>query len=67
MKGGLIAAVAAMAGGATANIHHRHAHDLFANKRGADLCTTVWSTITGEPTCTHCSVARRSLNKQLRY
>lgn len=55
MKGGIVAAVAAMAGGAVANnVHHRHAHDLFANKRGAehDLCTTYWSTIIGEPTRT---------------
>lgn len=55
MKGGIVAAVAAMAGGAAANVHHRHAHDLFANKRGSEqgVCTTVWTTITGEPTRTH--------------
>lgn len=55
MKGGIaIAAVAAMATGATA-INHRHAHEMFHNKRVAETnqtcgCTTIWETITGEPT-----------------
>ena len=54
MKGGYAAAaLAAMASGANA-INHRHAHELFANKRG-DLaqtcgCTTIYTTVTGEPT-----------------
>lgn len=59
MKGGLAAAaLAAMAGGANA-IGHRHAHaharEIFAYKRGAEAgetcgCTTIYTTITGEPT-----------------
>lgn len=63
MKGHFAAAVAVMAGGAAAN--HRHAHELFA-KRGhqQDLCTTVWSTITGEPTRTHSS---RPAERTARY
>lgn len=51
MKGGIAAAaVAALAGGASAVTHHRHAHELF--KKGADLleCSTIWTTITGAPT-----------------
>lgn len=54
MKGGFaIAAVAAMATGASA-INHRHAHEVFHNKRVEEHktcgCTTIWETITGEPT-----------------
>lgn len=55
MKGGIAAAaIAAMATGANA-INHRHAHELFAAKRGAEVektcgCTTIYTTITGEPT-----------------
>jgi exo-beta-1,3-glucanase (GH17 family) len=55
MKGGIAAAaMAAMATGANA-INHRHAHELFAAKRGAEVektcgCTTIYTTITGEPT-----------------
>jgi hypothetical protein len=57
MKGGIaVAAVAALAGGANA-IGHRHAraHELFAEKRGADAaesceCSVVTSYITGPPT-----------------
>lgn len=57
MKGGIaVAAIAALAGGANA-IGHRHAraHELFAEKRGADAaesceCSVVTSYITGPPT-----------------
>ena len=53
MKGGYVAAVAAMAGGASAHAHRR-AHESFFAKRGAEVCvpscTTIYSTITGEPT-----------------
>lgn len=53
------AALAALAGAANAH-NHRHAHDLFAaHKRNLATgevcvpgCTTIWSTITGEPTRT---------------
>lgn len=57
MKGGFVAAaLAALASGVSA-AHHRHAHEhLF--KKGlngtAEMCTpgctTIWKTITGEPT-----------------
>ncbi|KAM0254816.1 hypothetical protein ACHAQJ_006415 [Trichoderma viride] len=57
MKGTFAAAaVAALAGAASASHGHRHAHELFAAKRHqtGDVCvpgcTTIWSTITGEPT-----------------
>ncbi|KAJ6445655.1 glycoside hydrolase family 17 [Purpureocillium lavendulum] len=50
------AALAAMAGGVSA-AHHRHAHEALFAKRGNDTaevcvpgCTTIWKTITGEPT-----------------
>ena len=60
MKGAFVAAVAAMAGAASAGSNHRHAHELFA-KRGTAVpvhtgemciptCTTIWKTMTGEPT-----------------
>lgn len=56
MKGAFAAAaLAAMAGGANA-INHRHAHELFAHKRGAEVsasscgCTTYYTTTTGEAT-----------------
>jgi len=55
MKGGIAAAaIAALATGANA-INHRHAHEVFHNKRVAESdetcgCTTIWETITGEPT-----------------
>jgi hypothetical protein len=53
MKGGIaIAAVAAMASGASA-VGHRHAHELFHKRGGAEeVCkyTTIYQTITGEPT-----------------
>lgn len=53
MKGGIaIAAVAAMASGASA-VGHRHAHELFHKRGGAEeVCkyTTIYETITGEPT-----------------
>lgn len=58
MKGTIAAAaVAALAGTANASHGHRHAHELFAAKRHqtGDVCvpgcTTIWSTVTGEPTC----------------
>lgn len=58
MKGTIAAAaVAAFAGAANAAHGHRHAHELFAAKRAqtGDVCvpgcTTIWSTVTGEPTC----------------
>jgi hypothetical protein len=44
-----------MAGSANA-INHRHAHELFAHKRGAEVapsscgCTTYYTTTTGEAT-----------------
>ncbi|GFP56296.1 hypothetical protein ACSS6W_006540 [Trichoderma asperelloides] len=57
MKGTIAAAaVAALAGTANASHGHRHAHELFAAKRHqtGDVCvpgcTTIWSTVTGEPT-----------------
>ncbi|EHK45534.1 glycoside hydrolase family 17 protein [Trichoderma atroviride IMI 206040] len=57
MKGTIAAAaVAAFAGAANASHGHRHAHELFAAKRAqtGDVCvpgcTTIWSTVTGEPT-----------------
>ncbi len=46
------AAIAAMASGANA-INHRRAHDLFHKRSGQEsvcLCSTVYETITGEPT-----------------
>lgn len=55
MKGGIaVAAMAAMATGANA-VNHRHAHEAFHHKRGPEAnetcgCTTIWETITGEPT-----------------
>ncbi|KAL6402926.1 putative beta-glucosidase btgE [Ilyonectria robusta] len=54
MKGTVAAAaVAVLASGAQAAYpHHRRAHDLF--KRGEESCvpgcTTIWTTIYGEPT-----------------
>lgn len=61
MQGSFVAAVAAMAGVASAH-NHRHAHDLF-KKNGlaatglaatgevcVPTCTTIWKTITGEAT-----------------
>ncbi|KAL6906869.1 glycoside hydrolase family 17 protein [Trichoderma evansii] len=57
MKGTIAAAaVAAFAGAANASHGHRHAHELFAAKRAqtgevcVPGCTTIWSTVTGEPT-----------------
>lgn len=57
MKGTFAAAaVAALTGAASASHAHRHAHELFAAKRFqtgevcVPGCTTIWSTITGEPT-----------------
>jgi exo-beta-1,3-glucanase (GH17 family) len=55
MKGGLVAAVAAMATGASAaHVNHRRAHDSFFAKRHGEVCvpecTTIYSTVTGEPT-----------------
>ncbi|KAH7326506.1 glycoside hydrolase superfamily [Stachybotrys elegans] len=57
MKGTVAVAVAALAGGAAAHVGHRHGHELFARKRGQLLeevcvpgCTTIYTTITGEPT-----------------
>lgn len=54
MKGGFaVAAVAAMAHGASA-INHRHGHELFHKKAEMESCgcTTIYTTITGEPTRT---------------
>lgn len=52
MKGSIAAAaIAAMATGASAHIHHRRAHDLF--KKGQEctpVCTTYVETIYGKPT-----------------
>jgi exo-beta-1,3-glucanase (GH17 family) len=52
MKGSIaVAAIAAMATGANAHIHHRRAHDLF--KKGQQckpVCTTYVETIYGKPT-----------------
>ncbi|RFU78783.1 glycoside hydrolase family 17 [Trichoderma arundinaceum] len=57
MKGAFAAAaVAALTGAASASHGHRHAHELFAAKRHetgevcVPGCTTIYSTITGEPT-----------------
>ncbi|KAL7942224.1 glycoside hydrolase [Trichoderma barbatum] len=57
MKGAFAAAaVAALTGAASASHGHRHAHELFAAKRAqtgevcVPGCSTVYSTITGEPT-----------------
>lgn len=59
MKGAFVAAVAAMAGVASAGVNHRHAHELFAKREGVAAatgemcipgCTTIWKTITGEAT-----------------
>jgi exo-beta-1,3-glucanase (GH17 family) len=56
MKGGLAAAaLAALAGSANAALpHHRMAHNLFKKGDAASVCvpscTTIWTTITGEPT-----------------
>lgn len=53
MKGSILAAAAALAGGVSAaRVHHRHAaaHDLF-QKRGhaeGEVCTTIVNTIYGE-------------------
>ncbi|UNI15128.1 hypothetical protein JDV02_001694 [Purpureocillium takamizusanense] len=51
------AALAAMAGSVSAGGHHRHAHEALFAKRANDTaevcvpgCTTIWKTITGEPT-----------------
>ncbi|KAK2592317.1 hypothetical protein QQS21_009975 [Conoideocrella luteorostrata] len=60
MKGGFAAvALAALASGVTA-AHHRHAHEaLFkkslnqTNEICTPGCTTIWKTITGEPTLIH--------------
>lgn len=58
MKGS-VAAVAAIAGVASAahGHHHRRAHQLFARGTGSyaeescvPRCTTIWETVTGEPT-----------------
>ena len=62
MKGGFVAAtIAALAASVSAG-HHRHAHEqLFkrgSNSNGTDVCipgcTTIYKTITGEPTRTLC-------------
>ena len=52
MKGSILAAAAAFAGGVSASrINHRHAaaHELFEKRGAADeICTTVVNTIYGE-------------------
>lgn len=65
MKATFFAATAAMAGAASAAANHRHAHQAFAKRGHAAStgfpvaptgemcmpgCTTIWKTITGEPT-----------------
>lgn len=59
MKATIVAAAAAvLTGGVSAGHNHRHAHDLFkAVKRGYNEsevcvpgCTTIYTTVTGEPT-----------------
>jgi hypothetical protein len=58
MKAGFVAAAAAaLAGSASAAHRHMHGHEqLFANKRGTEMCvpscTTIYTTIYGEPTST---------------
>lgn len=57
MKGTLVAAAfAALAGGVSAGGNHRHAHDIWHEKRDMDMgetcvpgCTTVYYTVTGSP------------------
>lgn len=50
MKGGFaVAAVAALASGASA-INHRHGHELFHKRAETCGCTTIYTTITGEAT-----------------
>jgi hypothetical protein len=67
MKGGIAAAaIAALATGANA-INRRHAHEVFHNKRVAESdetcgCTTIWETITGEPTRKYCMEPKREGN-----
>lgn len=59
MKGGFAAvALAALASGVSA-AHHRHAHEHLFKKGLSESdsvctpgCTTIWKTITGEPTRT---------------
>lgn len=54
MKGAIAtAAIAALATGANAHIHHRRAHDLFKKSQECKpVCTTYIETIYGKPTCT---------------
>ncbi len=62
MKGAFAAAVVAAAvGGAHANYRHHQAHALFHAKRDeAQICTpgctTIYTTMTGAPTCTCCGL-----------
>jgi len=61
MKSAIVAAAAAVLaeGVAASHVHHRHAHDMF-KKRAYPTegevcvpgCTTIYTTITGEPTRT---------------
>ena len=55
MKGSVAAAAAALLTGASAHRVHRNAHEVF-HKRNPEVCkptcTTVTTTLTGEPTCT---------------
>lgn len=70
MKGGLVAAaLAALASGVTA-AHHRHAHEaLFkkglneTNETCTPVCTTIWKTITGEPTLIQPSTPIQTVTK----
>jgi hypothetical protein len=53
------AAVAALAGSAAAH-GHRHGRDIFVRRAPTEEvcvpgCTTIWKTITGEPTCKSCA------------
>lgn len=59
MKGVFAAAALAAMAGSVSAAHHRHAHEALFAKRGNDTadvcvpgCTTIWKTITGEPTRT---------------
>lgn len=72
MKGGFAAAaIAAMASGANAVAHrHAHAHQLFAKHATNQTevcvpgCTTIWTTIIGEPTRMKlCDLKPRNLRK----
>ncbi|CAK7232781.1 hypothetical protein SBRCBS47491_008387 [Sporothrix bragantina] len=72
MKGSIVAAAAALAGGVSAgHLGHRHAHGLF-EKRGhaeGEVCTTIVNTIYGEmtwhptPECTDVTTTTKHITK----